>query len=112
MTDTGMRELGFMIEEMESRGARLDEALRKLAGRRFGFKSGDGQVKIALDGDGNLLSLEIADELARSARPQVIGPQIVETLAKGRAAIDSLKQEMVRRAFGTDDDERAGSVRR
>ncbi len=57
---SGLGDMGKMIEGMQENAAKLQE---ELASKTFSVKSGGGMIELTLNGNGEVIDLNIDDEL-------------------------------------------------
>ena len=57
---SNLGDMGKMLEGMQENAAKLQE---ELASKRFSVKSGGGMIELTLDGNGEVIDLNIDDEL-------------------------------------------------
>ncbi|MQA87888.1 MAG: hypothetical protein GEV03_25500 [Streptosporangiales bacterium] len=93
MYHNGTARIAAQGEELASRldrtSDRIEELQRELAGKRVAWRSEDGLYRVAVDGNGRLLDLDIEPLAIRSAHPEKVGPAVVAAvIAARRAAVE------------------------
>src|SRR3954470_201860 len=95
-----MKDLGNLMKQAQGLQAKMQEAQAKIAGSVVEGVAGAALVRLTLNGEGELLSLTLSDDLMVPGAAEPAADLILAAHADGKKKLDALRAELMKEAMG------------
>src|SRR4051812_44870705 len=95
-----MKDLGNLMKQAQGLQAKMQDAQAKIAASVVEGVAGAGLVRLTLNGEGELLSLTLSEDLMAPGEAETAADLVLAAHADAKKKLDALRADLMKEAMG------------